>query len=368
MNEFIPGLKLSGLFYEEIVGPLWEEHFPQIPYSAAIIGSGSEVLGFDTPQSTDHHWGPRLMIFLQEEDFHPYREKLYHFFGEHLPYSFKGFPTNFGLPDTIGVRLLEEIESGAVNHRIEFLTIQGFFSNYLGLNPLEEISAKDWLTLPEQILLSLTAGEVYHDGLGTLRKIRQKLRYYPDDVWRYLLASQWNRISQEEAFVGRCGDVGDELGSRLIASRLIKDLMKLCFLMEKCYAPYNKWFGAAFARLGCAATLSPMFESILLAQSWKERERYLSMAYEFVANMHNALGITEPLDPKVSPYYGRPYLVIRADRFAEAIKASIQNEDIQDMDELIGSVDQFIDCTELVSNSTMFRRIPGLFRDASFRG
>lgn len=361
MKEFIQGLTLSGLFYEEIVGPLWGKYFPHVPYSAAIIGSGSEVLGFDTSQSSDHHWGPRLMIFLKEEDLRQYREKIHAFFCEHLPYSFKGFSTNFGSPDTIGVQLLQEIDSGPVNHRIELLTFEGFFLDYLGIDPLGEISVRDWLMLPEQLLLTVTRGAVYHDGIGELQKIRQKLRYYPDDVWRYLLASQWQRISQEEAFVGRCGDVGDELGSRLIAARLIRDLMKLCFLMERCYAPYNKWFGTAFARLDCAQKLSPVFDGILQAESWRERENHLSTAYEIIANMHNALEITDVLETKVSPYYGRPYLVIQAEHFAEAIKATIQNEELRSMTKLIGSVDQCIDCTDIISNPKLFRRLSVMY-------
>jgi hypothetical protein len=52
--------------------------------------------------------------------------------------------------------------------------------------------------------------------------------------------------------MARCGDVGDELGSRLVAARLIEELMRLCFLMEKQYWPYAKWFGTAFSKLACA--------------------------------------------------------------------------------------------------------------------
>lgn len=33
---------------EEQVNPLLEEAFPALPYAAALIGPGSEVLGFDT--------------------------------------------------------------------------------------------------------------------------------------------------------------------------------------------------------------------------------------------------------------------------------------------------------------------------------
>jgi len=42
-----------------------------------------------------------------------------------------------------------------------------------------------------------------------------------------VLACQWRRISQEEPFVGRCDEVVDELGSAVVAARLVRDLMRL---------------------------------------------------------------------------------------------------------------------------------------------
>lgn len=46
MSEFIPGLTLCGDFYREAVRPILDDAFPGLPHSAALIGSGSEVLGF----------------------------------------------------------------------------------------------------------------------------------------------------------------------------------------------------------------------------------------------------------------------------------------------------------------------------------
>ncbi|MGD6748549.1 DUF4037 domain-containing protein [Streptomyces sp. BH105] len=59
-------------------------------------------------------------------------------------------------------------------------------------------------------------------------------------MWRHLLACQWQRISQEEAFVGRCAESGDDLGSALVAGRLVRDLMRLCLLPDRRCAPYGK--------------------------------------------------------------------------------------------------------------------------------
>ena len=55
MKDFIPGLELASKFYEEAVKPILESVFSALPYSAALIGTGSEVLGFDNAMSADHH-------------------------------------------------------------------------------------------------------------------------------------------------------------------------------------------------------------------------------------------------------------------------------------------------------------------------
>jgi len=316
-TEFVPGLKLSELFYREALSPILGSNFPKTRYSAGLLGSGSEVLGLDTIRSTDHHWGPRLQIFLSEDDHRTQAKLIDEALSKQLPLQFHGYSTNFGPPDQIGIRLIKNIESGPVSHLVEITTIPSFFENYLGIDPDLELKVGDWLTIPEQRLLSVTKGRVFHDGLGKLNRVRQGLSYYPKDVWLYLLAAQWASIAQEEAFIGRTGEVGNELGSRIIAARLVRALMKLCFLMERQYAPYSKWFGAAFARLTCSKRLASIFANVLRAESWPERERYLSRAYSHVAKMHNALSITEPLDTNVSPYYNGPYQVIHSERFAK---------------------------------------------------
>jgi hypothetical protein len=330
MPRFIPGLKLSELFYKEVVKPVLEAEFPSLKYSAGLIGSGSEVLGFDTPQSIDHHWGPRVLLFLSEDDYEEKKERIWRVLSEKLPYEFRGYPTNFGKPDEFGVQLLEKIESGPVNHRIDIFTIKSFFRERLGFDPYKEIKISDWLNFPEHELIMIVKGKVFHDDLG-LKKIRKKFQYYPRDLWLYLLAAQWHDISQEEAFVGRCGDVGDELGSKIIATRIVERLMRLCFLMEKEYAPYSKWLGSAFSRLKSSKKLKPILNKILAAETWREREQHLSKAYEKIAKMHNRLDITKPMKIEVSRFYNRPYHVIRANDFAGEIRKTIENPEVREL-------------------------------------
>jgi len=330
MPKFIPGLKLSELFYIEVVKLILESELPNLKYSAGLLGSGSEVLGYDTLQSTDHHWGPRMLLFLSEGDFRKNKDKLWTVLSERLPFKFKGYPTNFGKPDKFGVQLLEETRKAPVNHRVEVFTIRLFFKEYLNFNPHREVQTSDWLRFPEHKLLTITAGKIFHDDLN-LDKTRKRFNYYPRDIWLHFLSLQWYRISQEEAFMGRCGDVGDELGSKIIASRLVKQLMKLCFLMKKEYAPYSKWFGTAFTELKSSKKLIPIFNKVLTTQSWKEREKHLSQAYTEVARLHNRLGITKTMKTEVSKFHNRSYLIIHAKSFSDEIRKSIVDKEIREI-------------------------------------
>src|SRR5215212_6647885 len=99
MPESIKGLELSRLFYEEAVRPLLEESLPGLRYAAAMLGGGSEVLGFDTEMSRDHGWGPRFDLFLSEEDYEDKRERVRELLRHKLPHSFRGHPTSFTEPD-----------------------------------------------------------------------------------------------------------------------------------------------------------------------------------------------------------------------------------------------------------------------------
>jgi hypothetical protein len=361
-TEFIKGIELSRRFCQEIVKPILDSEFLGLKYSSALIGWGSEVLGYDTEISRDHHWGPRLLILLNEEDFVELKEKISQKLSEKLPYEFMGYSTNFSNAKEHGVRSAEKIISGPVNHMIEFFTIKSLWLMRLGFDPYQEILNHDWLSFPQQRLLALTSGEVYFDGLGELEEVRNKFHYYPNEVWLYLLASQWTKIAQEQAFVGRTGDVGDELGSRVGASRLVREIMKLCFLMEKKYYPYTKWFGTAFENLNIAPVLSPILSRVFLATSWKEREKYLSEAYKVIAIAHNLLKITKPLSTEVSLYHERPYLVISADEFVKAIITEIKEESLKKLP-VIGSIDQFVDSTDVLDEPLLCRKLKTVYEN-----
>jgi hypothetical protein len=313
----ISGLALSRAFYERAVKPVLQRHFPATSYAAALIGWGSEVLGFDTVRSRDHHWGPRALLFLRDDDLLARAAEISQCLADHLPYEFEGFTTNFSDPEPNGVRHPVPTSSGPIRHMVEIFSVRSFWQMRLGIDLNKPVSSLRWLTLPQQRLLELASG--------------------------------WLRISQEEAFVGRTNEANDELGARLIAARLVREILCLCFLMERHYWPYSKWFGTAFNRLPIAAILSPIVQNILTASSANDRENFLSRAYTVVAERHNQLEITGPLEPSVRRYFTRPYLVIDGSRFASAIQSTIQDPKLRQL-KLLGSIDQFTDSPEIVGN------------------
>lgn len=371
-STFLPGLELSRLFYEQIVRPILAAHArdlfdsDRLLYSAALIGPGSEVLGFDTPQSTDHDWGPRLQIFVQAQACASacdeiLKKRLAETLHRELPQSFLGYPC-FYTRNQAGAASPTGAGSGQPFHRVTVHTVRGLVRRLLNWDPAAGApSVVDWLAMPEQVLRSVTGGAVYHDGLDQLEPVRAQLRYYPRDVWLYLLANQWMRVSQEEAFMGRCGQVGDDLGSRLVAARLVRDLVRLCFLMERQYAPYIKWLGTAFQQLDCAPALAAGLGQVLRADSWQERETHLSVAYASVARMHNALALTPLLDPAVSPFHGRPFRVLHAERFAEALHAAIHSREVRALPQYLGGIDQFVDSTDVLSSPHKAAQIKALY-------
>lgn len=345
MPAFVPGLELNRRFYEEVVRSLLAEAFPGLPHTAALLGPGSETLGFDTEMSMDHDWGVRLFIFLRDENAHQ-KEAIAQLLSYRLPREFSGFPVDLpDVPMEPRTQLMKLPTDGPIKHRVIPITLRAFLRIQLGYDLDQPLEAADWLTFPSYALGEIIAGAVYHDDVGELTAQRGHLAWYPYDVWLYLLACGWQRLGEEEHLMPRAGFVGDELGSAIIGSRLVRNIMKLCFLMEKQYAPYPKWLGTAFRRLQCAQDLWPILWQAQQAATWHEREMALGQAYEALARMHNQLGISRKLPETVSSFYDRPFQVIHGGEFAQALVEQITDPAVKRIagQRRIGNIDQWSD-------------------------
>lgn len=337
---YIPGLTLCGAFYNDVVRPLLTE----VPHSVGLLGWGSDVLGFDTEQSCDHGFGPRLLVFIEDSGA---ADEATGMLSRQLPGWYQGWPVRFGWDEM------------PVQHHVAVTTLGDWLIKYLGVDATAGMSTRDWLLTPQQRLLGVTAGAVYSDETGSLQQLRTALAWYPDQVWRWLLACQWRRLAQEEAFVARTADVGDDAGSAVTTARLVRHVMRLAMLLDRRYAPYQKWLGTAFARGDRPDELPQQLAAALAATAITAREEALSAAYTSVARRHNAAGLTDPIDTATRLYHDRPAQVLLADRFADACLATVTAPALLALP-LIGGIDQVVTSTDVLQHPAVCRRLTGL--------
>lgn len=334
-------MRLCQDFYRQAVGPL----LGSVEHGAALLGAGSEVLGFDDQVSTDHDFGPRVQIFLPRgADPGPVRAAL-----GGLPAQFQGYP-------------LHRAGASGPADCVQVTTAEGFFTGWLGVDPAGGMGLADWLLTPTQVFASLTAGAVLHDPGDRLAARRAALAWYPDDVWRYALAAGWLRISQEHAFVGRAGSRGDDLGAAILTARLARDLVRLAFLAERRWAPYGKWFDHAFRQLPLAETLRPPLLRALAAPQWREKEAALCDAATVVGEATNRLALAAPVDPQPRRFYDRDIRIVDAEAFTTSLTGAITDPEVCTLlgrlgvrsntgaGMLPGTIDQAADSTDLLSH------------------
>lgn len=346
------GPALSRRFYEREVQPRIAPVLGGTPHAASHLGDGSDILGYDDGVSPDHDFGPRVQIVLPEgADPAPVLAAL-----QTLPREYGGFPVSF----------TSNTASSGWSPQPAVSTAAELFTARLGFDPVGGIRLVEWLTTPTQLLATVTAGAVFHDPAQLLTARRAGLRWYPDDVWRYALAAGWLRIEQKQPFVGRTGASGDDLGSAVLTARLVRDQMKLAFLLERRWAPYSKWLGRAFAELTIAPRLSGLLAAALAAGDWGQREAALTGASGVLLETSNALGLAAPVDPRPTRFFTRDIMISRAaDAVAELVRAITDPEvraliegfggRLDGLHRLPGTIDQAVDSVDVLTNPRLRR-------------
>ncbi|MBO1755460.1 DUF4037 domain-containing protein [Allobranchiibius sp. CTAmp26] len=321
------GLSLSRRYFEDVVRPVLHARWPRLPYAAARIGGGSEVVGRDDEMSRDHDWGLRLTLLVDAAlvtaaDRHLEAE---------LPDVVLGYPVRFAMTSDPSIR-----------HRVEVADLHDLLIGRLGFDPVRApVGLLDWLSLSGQAALEVVGGEVFTDSVGDLGAARSALARYPDDLRQWLVACGWRRIGEELPLMGRCGLQGDELGSRVLAGRLVDAAMHLGFLLERRWAPYPKWRGAAFGELPRAAHAGPALLECLAATTWEGRESHLCRALAVLHDIGREAGLPGVEQPLVA-FHDRPFRTVSAD-LVEALTMGIADRGILALPVRVGSVEQ---CTD----------------------
>jgi hypothetical protein len=335
--SFIPGLSLARAFYTDVVARLLD-----MPHTACLFWEGSEVLGYDSPRSTDHEWGPRMQVFVAVKEV----DRTSTAISAGLPPLYRGYPTAW-----------YSLAAQRVTHHIEVGTLDDWLHARLGQDPRHGLDHAAWLAMPQQHLLQLTAGQVFRDDTGELTRLRDMLSWYPTDVWRWLLASQWHLIGNTEPLLGRTLEAGDRRGAGMIVYRLCRLVMEMAFLQEKQYRPYDKWFGTAFAELDAAAILGPLIDEALSNPPNTHTDGPLATVLLNVAKHHVALGISEPVSPVMSDFHVgindaiRPYPVLNTHDLITATSNAITDPGLRALVP-VGAIDQLTHSDDAMLNFT----------------
>ena len=338
MNDRVPsGAELARDFHADVVGPLLAKAMPGLRYAAARLGSGSDVLGLDDAMSRDHDWGCRLTLLVDEPDRAAVAQAS-RLLELELPGSYRGFPVRF--PVTW---------DRAQSHKVQVNTVSGFAVSRLGIDPTAELSAADWLILTGQSVLEVTAGPVFADQTTELARVRGRLRWYPRDIERYVLAAGWQRLAQEMPMVGRAAERGDELGSRLLSTRLAGDVMWLAFTLSRHWPPYPKWRGTAFRALAVAADLAGPLTAASQAPDWQDRESGLADACEILLDIQRARGLPAPASA-VIPFFDRPYRTVD-DAVCASLLSAITDQDVSRLP-IVGSIEQWVSNVDVLASPT----------------
>ena len=234
------GLRLARAYWEECGKPLIERSYAGVRsrIAAGLVGHGSECYGFDDTISRDHDFGPGFCIWLTDDDYAEFGERLQRDY-DALPQTFHGF----------GSRL----ESDHAGKRVGVFRIGDFFESVTGLRQAPDDDAL-WVTLDEPTLSAATNGQVFADPVGAFSHARQAFKSMPE---REIL----RRVSQRLGMASQAGQYnlprmvqrGDMPAARLCTAEFCTAVTSLVFLVNNPltvgYMPYYKWQFAALRRL-----------------------------------------------------------------------------------------------------------------------
>lgn len=345
-DNFIPGVELSRRV-AQVLSPGLRRMLPEIPIALALIGPGSDVLGFDTARSMDHDWGPRHTVVVSDEQVEEVRAVIDTHLAELLPPDMFGFPTRFSThPD--GTLFAD---ANGQHHRLAVTSIARLLRDTLGIDAREELDAAVWLSIPMQHLLELTSGAVFVDDFGDLSDLRHRLSFYPDAVLRYQLSALWMRVGQIQPFIGRTGELGDDAGSAVISASIVRDMMRIALLQSRQYAPYAKWLGTALAQTRIGQQIGPHVHAAVHATGWQEREQGINTIGVALIEQLNTLGLIDPAPATVAQFHTRPFQVLPAEDIAQALHASLADTALSALPPFVGGIDAITDSTDALKNA-----------------
>lgn len=247
--------------FHQVVLPILQREMPEIAAQGAfgLFGYGSEALGLDDEYSRDHHFGLRIDALLPEELFRTHGATLQATVAAHLPATFEGVPLREGHHAGAGL---------ALDSR------EGFLKRTIGLTHAPTTDP-EWLQIPEEDIVHVVNGQLWHDPSGGFAAVRAAFaNHYPESVRRRRIAHWCRYFSGMGTYaLKRALLRGNDFYATTRFAAALRWGIQLAFLLDRRYAPYDKWLMAHFAHLPrLAAPLRPLVdEAVLPATPWERK-------------------------------------------------------------------------------------------------
>ncbi len=282
-SELESGRAISQRFIHECLWPLLGRELPGSTnrLAIAIIGIGSDVTGLDDEISRDHHWGPRANILILPEDTQDLVPQVESVLARSLPKSFEGFP----------IHVDNTIMTGVCCSAID-----RFFEYFLGTAKLPQSNA-DWISLTEVDLYHVTSGLVAIDEPGEITRRRDHLSYYPDVVWKKRIADWCMYITGRDApyNMHRVIRRDDLVTARIYRAAYCKQVMELCFALNRQYSPYTKWLNRLYRGLPrFVDEIAPLIDDIITCDDFERAVQQMISANYVLAEAIATLGLASP--------------------------------------------------------------------------
>lgn len=285
----IMGLELCRIYYEKYGKPMISEMFPEYESQIAVglVGKGSDCFGFDDIQSRDHDFGPRFIMWVTKE--------VYDKIGSALQEAYEKLPDEF--------MSIKRIETFHGKDRAGVMVIEEFYKNTLGFDLIGALKGgengmpqiKSWLAVNDYALAAAVNGVVFRDDEGIFTSYRELLmQYYPKAVWYRKIAQACALFSQNGQYnLPRMRKRGQLVAAELAKAECVKQAMKLYYLLNRKYAPHDKWLFKALPDnpdmvideegMQSCKSVPQLVEEISLMSARKKQETELTIAIESLA-------------------------------------------------------------------------------------
>lgn len=291
----ITGLELCRRYYEEYGRPMIAEKFRayESVIAVGLVGKGSDCFGFDDFLSHDHDYGPRFVMWVTKKVYEEIGEELQEAY-ESLPKSYMGVDRieTFHGKDRCGVMIIEEFYKNVLGYNLVGMLVHNQIGSASGKETMETI--KSWLAVHDYALAAAVNGEVFRDDEGIFTRCRNMLmQYYPKAVWYRKIAQTCALFSQNGQYnLPRMRMRGQLVAAELAKAECVKQAMKLYYLLNRKYAPHDKWLYKGMPENpqmtideegAGRVTVSELVERISLLTADQEHEAALTTAIESLA-------------------------------------------------------------------------------------